>query len=152
MSTGSEFATIQQDIFNIWSSFTGTDPSDLTLLPQLAVPFNQINLNLIALGTEFFQLEQVTKTVFEFGVNTTNQIAFIVQQNQTVPSPDGSIAWEQLQNVAGALANIVYLIDTVGGVDAPQPNASVRSQHRPVPFNQCNFFFIVQPVGQFVAC
>lgn len=105
------------------------------------------------LGIQYLRLDQsdqVVKTVFEFVVNTIesiDQIAFIGWETKDVPSPNGSvnIDLQQLQKEAGASANRVYRLETVGGGNAPEVNASVRFRHGLSRSINVNFLYSASP-------
>ncbi|KAF8471555.1 hypothetical protein DFH94DRAFT_195409 [Russula ochroleuca] len=107
-------SNIQQDVLNIWTQFSGSDPSDPTIAQQL----NQ-NWKLSALRTQSFVNRGASGSFCVFNFTNSNA-AFSEQNIKDVPSPDGAanIDWQQLQKVSGDLANTVYRLNTVQGTNA----------------------------------
>ncbi len=76
------------------------------------------------------------------GENAGNPNAIVFAQKiHNVPSHDGpnNVDWVELKKLSGSLANLVYLIETVGG--QPPGTVSPSLDFMPVLFNQHNSFF-----------
>ncbi len=120
-----EFATIQNDAFNLWSNCNSMDPYDAGMAQDM-----QNQFNLAVDGQHYFvNLNGALSAVWDLtssGQFNGNPGAIVFAHKiQTAPSPDGSnnIAWVELKKDSGALADTIYRVNTVQG----QPPASVSS-------------------------
>lgn len=152
LSGQAEFSNIQEDAYNIWSTFSGSDPSDPTITQQLNQKF-QIGF----LGTQSFadQGGSGLFSVFNFTQGSTSSgwinanagdisnlnAAYSQQGMIDVPSKDSSadIDWQQLRKASGTLPNTLYRLNTVQGTSAD--STSVRSRYVPILFDQLDFLF-----------
>jgi Protein of unknown function (DUF3455) len=143
----SEFATIQQDAYNIWNGCEAsiTDPLDPTL-----VSLFQNSFNISVVGQHYFVNgdNQTLTPVFDFtssgSTNGNPGAIFFGKKIEDVSSPDGNnnVDWLELQETSGQLANYIFRVYTVQG----QPPDSVSSSLLvPLPSNQLDFSLKCNP-------
>jgi hypothetical protein len=127
MDGTAEFSTIQCDAFNLWNGLSDGNTFDGTLVQAIQ---NQFNVTVT--GQHYFQpgnngtLEPIwdLRSVGQFEGNPG--ALFGGHKLFSIPSPNNSavdVAWLELGNDFGSLANKVYRINTVSG----QPPQTVSS-------------------------
>jgi hypothetical protein len=135
-----EFATIQNDAFNVWNSCPELDPLNAHIAQEMQ---NQFNLTVD--GQHYFANQNgALEAIWDLtssGPFAGNSGAIVFAHKiQTAASPDGdnNILWVELTKDSGELANTVYRVNTVQG----QPPGSVSSSRLVlVLFNQHNTFY-----------
>ena len=127
LATTSEFSTIQNDLYTVWTQVV----PDSVSIQDIIDYFHQANTPAI-LGQHFFQPNPVTGSgvspVWDFRSNPRfagNDNAYVLGAvNGSIPSPTDptdDVAWLHVVNVQGGLASDIFRYDTVGG----QPPTSV---------------------------
>jgi hypothetical protein len=118
---GSEFSKIQNDTYDDWNAFQGSDPTDSTLVQQLESKYN------ITLSGQLYYIYDNAGNLSPV-VDLSNPNANVVAEvTGDIPSPDGSsnIDWQEMTGVSGQLATTIFQVSTQGGEQVDSISVSI---------------------------
>jgi len=116
--SGSEFSTIQKDIYGDWATSQSSNPSDSSFVAQIDSKYGVTHS-----GQYYFIADNVgnLSPVVDFrssGVTAGDLRAIVVAKvTGDIQSPDSTanIDWQEMASVSGQLANTIFLVYTKGG-------------------------------------